>query len=394
MGGARRCFGWIANWGRLPLLLPEHMLQQWLRRNAPAGRSQHAVRNCGRQWWLARMARSRLCLPAFWGCLSSPEGLHRSDTLAGKPVVAHPALRGAGAAQARCGERQRAAKVLAVPHKLPPTAWQAKLCSYLHGTIEFEPRRLALLFLRGCSHCKLRPAPGGAPGRKGARWCAEQRRHAVRQGVKRFSASSNFASFWVCTAAVHQKCAPIACLLYVLHSSIVLIRCFNCCVLGTLGIGTLPQTGSAVDALGRGLPASQLRSAKLRDPSIMQLKPCTPMRGVVQAPKAVPLLPPRRQRQRGLPDARCTVQCAQPGAHPPSSRGSEWQQGQQDSPMLLTLKVVLLATAANAAVACLPPAAQAASWRPRRHKQQGLRSKYVSEQPSEQVNKAAQLGEG
>lgn len=53
--------------------------------------------------------------------------------------------------------------------------------------------------------------------------------------------------------------------------------------------------------------------------------------------------------------------------------------------MLLTLKAVMLATAANAVVACMPAAAQAGEWQPRRHLQERLRSKFVSRETAEQV---------
>jgi hypothetical protein len=63
----------------------------------------------------------------------------------------------------------------------------------------------------------------------------------------------------------------------------------------------------------------------------------------------------------------------------------ELQHDQENNLMVLTLKVAMLAAAANAVAACYPHAAGATSWRPRRHAQRRLASKYQSQETPAQV---------
>ncbi|KAI3435813.1 hypothetical protein D9Q98_001871 [Chlorella vulgaris] len=53
--------------------------------------------------------------------------------------------------------------------------------------------------------------------------------------------------------------------------------------------------------------------------------------------------------------------------------------------MRLAVKLAMLATAANAMAACLPPAAQASGWRPRRHVQHRLEQRFRSEETPAQA---------
>ena len=97
------------------------------------------------------------------------------------------------------------------------------------------------------------------------------------------------------------------------------------------------------------------------------------------------LLPPPpvggRRRHGTLAARPGAVRCSQQQ----QGTRSPQPQGEQDNLMLLGLKVALLVTASQAAVAVLSPAAQAAAWRPRRHVLNRIRDKYLSQETAEQV---------
>lgn len=63
----------------------------------------------------------------------------------------------------------------------------------------------------------------------------------------------------------------------------------------------------------------------------------------------------------------------------------ELQDEQGNDLMVITLKVAMLAAAANAMAACYPQAAKAGSWQPRRHAQRRLARKYQTKETPAQV---------
>jgi hypothetical protein len=118
-----------------------------------------------------------------------------------------------------------------------------------------------------------------------------------------------------------------------------------------------------------------------------------PTRHAAQPPLPLPAL--GRRRQGALAARPGAVRCS----HQQGTGQPRPQQKEQDNLMLLGLKAVLLVTAAQAAVAALPPAAQAAGWRPRRHVLNRIREKYLSQETAEQVRRqekevAGQQSEG
>jgi hypothetical protein len=106
-----------------------------------------------------------------------------------------------------------------------------------------------------------------------------------------------------------------------------------------------------------------------------------PTRHAAQPPLPLPAL--GRRRQGALAARPGAVRCSQ--QHGPGTPQS--QQKDQENLMLLGLKAVLLVSAAQAAVAALPPAAQAAGWRPRRHVLHRIRDKYLSQETADQVGR-------